>query len=57
MIAEGIETESMLDFLEHAGRTSTDRQVHAVQGYLTGRPNSSIVQAQDEVQVPRQAAV
>jgi len=42
VIAEGIETEAMLDFVDRAGREPTGRTVRAVQGYLLGRPSATI---------------
>lgn len=42
VIAEGIETEAMLDFVDQAGREPMGRTVRAVQGYLLGRPSATI---------------
>jgi len=42
VIAEGIETEAMLDFVDRAGREPEGRSVRAVQGYLLGRPCATI---------------
>jgi len=42
VIAEGIETEAMLDFVDRAGREPAGRTVRAVQGYLLGRPSATI---------------
>ncbi len=57
VIAEGIENEAMLDFLCQAARESPDRQVHAVQGYLLGRPSFELATASTLMMVPRQQRV
>ena len=57
VIAEGIETEEMLEFVDEAGRASPDRRAHAVQGYLTGRPTPTIARAPSHILLPRSRAV
>jgi diguanylate cyclase (GGDEF)-like protein len=45
VIAEGIETQMMLDIIEHAGMPATGTGgVDGVQGYLLGRPNERIAE-------------
>lgn len=53
VIAKGVETEAMLDVLSHAGRPGLDRQVYAVQGYLTGQPSATVAQTPSYVPSPR----
>ena len=50
VIAEGIETEAMLDFVDRAGREPTGRTVRAVQGYLLGPPRATIPDARAVLQ-------
>ncbi len=45
MIAEGIESEKMLEFVRLCGspeRASATAEVHAAQGYLLGRPSETL---------------
>jgi EAL domain-containing protein (putative c-di-GMP-specific phosphodiesterase class I) len=56
VIAEGIESEAMLDLLDQAGRARAGRPVYGVQGYLTGRPSPIIAQTSIRSLLPRRQA-
>jgi EAL domain-containing protein (putative c-di-GMP-specific phosphodiesterase class I) len=57
VIAEGVETEEMLDFVNETGRSKPDRHAHAVQGYLTGRPSPSMAGTPLRIMLPSRRSV
>jgi diguanylate cyclase (GGDEF)-like protein len=57
VIAEGIETEAMLEAVDDAGKASPEWHVQGVQGYLSGRPSLNIVGAPARILLPRRRTI
>jgi EAL domain-containing protein (putative c-di-GMP-specific phosphodiesterase class I) len=53
VIAEGIETEEMLDLVDDDGPANLGWHVQGVQGYLSGRPSPTLVGAPSHILLPR----